>query len=245
MSELIPVPAPNSTEAAGAYVTFYEAYLTNTPGTLSSPLSPSTVGTALMNDSANRSAFLCFNPNGSQCGHDNGAGPAGFFPNFFPAVWATDWYKAGGIILLFTDNTATNPAAGSIGVGGSTFDFPGGGGTDFWIVSEGLDSRNSQPGVSAAGTLVAPNGQTVFTNHVTSHPWSHIGTMQSICDYYQWGYPPTNSPTPSGESAEISSTVVTTMTSGGNPLPHGFGTILPILQLSARNTGYTGSWAIE
>ena len=238
MNSLITVPAPGGTTARSSPSTttdgsipFYESYLTNTPGTLSNPKtqpSPYRPGTALLNNPADASAFISFAPNGNDEAHDHNNEDQ-FLSNFIPAAQSTNWYRNGGIILVFTDNEGgANLTTAQLGQGGARADQPSGGESNFFVIAEGLDSRNFP---AAGGTITASYGEQVAANHVLTQPISQIGVSQSVDDYYGWGYnPQTGTNTSSGVATHPQG-------SAKDPLPTGYGTILPLLQLAKRNAG--------
>ncbi|MCW2530189.1 MAG: hypothetical protein JWM76_5049 [Pseudonocardiales bacterium] len=239
MNSLITVPAPGGTTARSSPSTttegsipFYESYLTNPPGTLANPTTqprPYKPGTALLNDAANAQAFISYAPNGNDEAHDNDNEDQ-FLSNFIPAVQSTNWYRNGGIILVFTDNEGgTNFTTAQIGQGGARADQPSGGESNFFLIAYGLDSRRFP---AAGATITASYGEQVAANHILTQPISQIGLCQSIDDSYGWGYnPQTGANTSSG---------VATHPQGAakDPLPTGYGTILPLLQLAKTNAGH-------
>ena len=239
MNSLVTVPAPGGTTARSSQSTttagsipFYESYLTNTPGILSNPKtqpSPYKPGTALLNDPADASAFISYAPNGNDEAHDHNNEDQ-FLSNFIPAVQSTNWYRNGGIILVFTDNEGgADFTAAEFGQGGARADQPSGGESNFFVIAQGLDSRNFP---AAGGTITASYGEQVAANHVLTQPISQIGVSQSVDDYYGWGYNPHS-------GANTSSGVAThPQGSAKDPLPTGYGTILPLLQLAKTNAGH-------
>ena len=155
------------------------------------------------------------------------------------------------------DNWAgTGPTMGT-GAGDGN---PVGGADQFIIVAKGLHGIKSlnvtdTPGAPYSQQIIGKGTISGQTGGFITTGVSQIGVLQSIQDYYQFNTNPSASVThtqnylpeytsggssPNGHAQTSSAHATHPNGSSSNPLPAGYGTILPILKYAAKAVGYTG-----